>query len=312
MKLFDKLLKKSPEIPEQICKHNIYEKETSQYSPLPRFYYIKGEKYDIDSSSSVLNIPVCETNFKIGNEDWGIDTILREHVNRYYVHIPEDLKEACYAKISEIKWEGLEKLSRSEKSALKNQQEEQLQGKSLLNAISRSDMEQFHFEKYKMEEPFYDNNKCIMLISGENRNQVINDLSLLESHVETYCKSLCIKDNLHINPQELKFDISTHEKTNTALYFTYFECNPYTKTGKKAKFPLILHYATPAYYEFNPTINFFGDIYYLQDGNIGKARLIYWIHHIMYSFELGITRQTLEVKKVEKTINGNKSVLYNQ
>ena len=37
MKLFDKFFKNSPEIPEQNYKHNVYEKETSQYSPLPRF-----------------------------------------------------------------------------------------------------------------------------------------------------------------------------------------------------------------------------------------------------------------------------------
>ena len=138
MKLFDKFFKNSPEIPEQNYKHNVYEKETSQYSPLPRFYYIKGEKYDIDSPNSVSSIPICETHFKINDEDWGIDTILREHVNRYYTHIPEDLKTVCYSKISEIKWEGLEKLSHSEKLALEKQKEEQLREKAQLNAISRS------------------------------------------------------------------------------------------------------------------------------------------------------------------------------
>lgn len=271
MKLFDKFFKNSPEIPEQNYKHNVYEKETSQYSPLPRFYYIKGEKYDIDSPNSVSSIPICETHFKINDEDWGIDTILREHVNRYYTHIPEDLKTVCYSKISEIKWEGLEKLSHSEKLALEKQKEEQLREKAQLNAISRSDMEQFHFENYKMEEPFYDNNKCIMLISDENKNQIAHDLSLLDTYIEPYRKSLCIENNLYINPSELKFDTLKHDKTNTTLYFTYFECKPYTKTEKKSKFPLILHYATPAYHEFNPPTDFFGNIYYLQDGNIGKA-----------------------------------------
>lgn len=312
MKLFDKFFKNSPEIPEQNYKHNVYEKETSQYSPLPRFYHIKGKKYDIDSPNSVSSIPVCETHFKINDEDWGIDTILREHVNRYYTHIPEDLKAVCYSKISEIKWEGLEKLSHSEKLALEKQKEEKFREKAQLEAISLSDVEQFRFKNYKMVEPFSDNNKCIMLISDENKKQVARDLSLLGTYVDSYCKSLCIEDNLCINPSELKFDTLKHDKTNTTLYFTHFECKPYTKTGKKSKFPLILHYATSAYHEFDPPANFFGDIYYLQDGNIGKARLIYWIHHVMYSFELGLTGQTLEVKKVEKSINGNKDMLYKQ
>ena len=121
MKLFDKFLKNSPEIPEQNYKHNVYEKETSQYSPLPRFYYIKGEKYDIDSPNSVSSIPICETHFKINDEDWGNRYHSARACKQILHYIPEDLKTVCYSKISEIKWEGLEKLSHSEKLALEKQ-----------------------------------------------------------------------------------------------------------------------------------------------------------------------------------------------
>ena len=312
MGFFSKLFKKDVKLSDQSYKHNIYEKEISEYSPLPRFYYIEGTRYDIDSPSSVSNIPICETHFKINEENWGIDTVLREHVNRYYSKIPEDLKSACYSKISELKWAGLEKLSRSEKYALEKQSEDQQKEEERLKSISLSDMEQFHFTNYKMEEPFFDNQKCIMLVNTENKDQIRKDLLSLDTYVKRHCESLGIKEDLHINPSNLKFDTSIHSKTNTTLYFSYFECNPYTKTGKKSKFPLILHYATPAYHEFNPPTNFFGNIYYMQDGSIGKAHLIYWINHIMYSFALGLTGKTLEVKKIEKSIDGNRSIIYKQ
>ena len=55
--------------------------------------------------------------FSINGEDWGIDTVLREHVNRYYSHIPEELKSTCYPKISEFEWNGLKRESAQEKQA---------------------------------------------------------------------------------------------------------------------------------------------------------------------------------------------------
>ena len=103
MGFFDNLFKKhEPEVSKQEFKHNVYGVEISQYSSLPRYYFIQGECYDIDSPKSVSSIPVCETHFSINEEDWGIDTVLREHVNRYYSHIPEELKSTCYPKYQNL------------------------------------------------------------------------------------------------------------------------------------------------------------------------------------------------------------------
>lgn len=310
MGIFNKIFKSKTDISEQTYKHNIYSEEISQYSPLPRFYFIKGQMYDIDSPSSVANIPVCETHFNINEEDWGIDTILREHVNRYYSHIPESLKESCYPKISEIEWAGLKKESNAEKNARLCQEKKKLEEQLKLKTISLSDMEQLHFSNYKMSTPIYDNNMSIMTIIPENQNQVINDVQMINSCIQEACQMIQITDNLYIDPQKLKFDTKFDTIHLITQYYTYFECAPYTKTGKISKYPLILHYATNTHHTINPPTDFFGTMHYMQDGNIGKVRAIYWVEHTMYLFELGLIGKTLSVKKIEKSFNNNKNILY--
>ena len=128
------------------------------------------------------------------------------------------------------------------------------------------------------------------------KNQIAHDLSLLDTYIEPYRKSLCIENNLYINPSELKFDTLKHDKTNTTLYFTYFECKPYTKTEKNRSFR--------SYFimQLQHIMNLIRQQIFWE--YILFARWKYWksptdilISHTMYSFELGLTGQTLEVKK---------------
>lgn len=307
-KMFNREIKNPS--PEQHYKHNVYTSEISQYSPLPRFYFIKGVQYDIDSPESVSMIPTCETHFNINDEDWGIDTILREHVNRYYSFIPDDLKAACYSKISDLKSAGFEKESLAEKKARISQEKAESEKEHELRSITLSDMEQFHFSNFKMENPIYDNKKSIIMITEQNQIQVKKDIELINSYVADMCQTLGINVPLCIDPSTLKFDTELLSDFNLKQYFTFFECNPYTKTGKLSKYPLILHYATPAYTDFNPTQNFFGTISYMQDGNIGKCKLTYWLNNIMYFFDFGLKGKTLSAKKVEKHEKDIITILY--
>ena len=298
------------ESPAQNYKNNVYDSEISQYSNLPRYYYIKGKRYDIDSPESVSSIPLCETHFNISGEDWGIDTILREHVNRYYSHIPDELKSECYPKISEFEWNGLKRESSQEKAVRIKQENEQLEKEKKLKAFSLKDMEQFHFENFQLSEPIYDNNMSIITISNSNQFQVKREIEFINTLVNKSRDLAGIKPTLRIDVENLKFDVEKISHSTASQYFTYFECNPYTKTGKFSKFPLILHYATKSFNDAEASKNFFGEIYYLQDGNIGKCRLIYWIKHTMYLIDLGLTGKTLTTKKIEKNCNGDKTVLY--
>ena len=101
MNLFKKLLHidSKDQANESIPDH--FEETLSQYSIFPRFYYINGVKYDIDSAKSIDEIPLCKTEFIINDEIWSIDGILRSHVNRFFHKFPEDTRAACYKKIEQ-------------------------------------------------------------------------------------------------------------------------------------------------------------------------------------------------------------------
>lgn len=312
MGLFDKLFKKSSiEMTEPNYKHNVYDSEISQYSPLPRFYFIKGIKYDIDSPESVSSIPMCETHFKINDDDWGIDTILREHVNRYYSHIPNDLKPACYSKIAELKNNGFYVESNAEKTARLHQAEHKKVIEDKLKSISLEDMKKFNLQ-FKLQEPFYDNKMSIILINEDDQKQVINDMHSLEDYVQEACSYANINvlklpiDELIFEPQKL--DVG--KPSERSVYYTFFQCEPYTKTEKLSKYPLILHYATNAIEPFSFERNCFGRIYYMQDGSIGKCILTFWIRGFMYNIELKRKGLSLIVGKVETSNNGAKEILY--
>ena len=220
------------------------------------------------------------------------------------------MKSTCYPKISEFEWNGLKRESAQEKQARIRQETEQFEKEKKLRSISLKDMKQFHFDGYQLSEPIYDNNMSIITILNSDQLQVKRDIEFINTLVKESCAITKIKPLLHIDVESLKFDIEKIEHTTTNQYFTYFECNPYTKTGKLSKFPLILHYATDSFNDVDASKNYFGEIYYLQDGSSGKCRLIYWNRRTMYLIDLGLIGKTLSTKKIEKTYNGDKTVIY--
>ena len=303
MKIFDRLFK----------KHNVYDTELSNYSRLPRYYYINGVKYDIDSPKSVASIPVCSTAFKINDEIWGIDTVLREHVNRYYSAIPEKLKSVCYPKITEFEYSGYKIESSSERNARITQENEDKEKEAKLRSITKEDMEQFKFTNFEIVDPFYDNKMCIMLISEHTKRQIVSDMQMLNEVIRSACGLAGINIPIHLPIDDLVFGAKIMNAKNGEKfkqYYTFFQCEPYTKTGKLSKYPLILRYATKARHEYNQKEDHFGEVYYRQDGVIGKCRLNFWYQHTGYFFEFALVEDTIVVKKVETAYGGDKKVLY--
>lgn len=79
---------------------------------------------------------------------------------------------------------------------------------------------------------------------------------------------------------------------------TIFSDLPNTPSGKKPKYPRVLHYAQPERGE----IWVFGDIWFLEDGSVGKTRQIYWKSGEGLFIDFGQTKGELVLKKVVRSI----------
>lgn len=291
---------------EKEIKKQIDHKELSQYSAFPRYYNIQGEIFDIDSPESVLSIPLCKTEFNINDEIWSIDGILRTHVNKFFSKIPDNLKNACYSKISEYTYSEFETESPEEKIARIEQEEKEKK----LKGIKNSDMLQFTKLPYNLNHPIIvDNGMAVIHIStSENQEKLIADVLSLNQYIEESKKDLPqIPKDLIIKKEDISFKKDSP---------SFLECKPYTPTGKVSKYPLTAHFLNnkSGDWEKDALRSINGEIYYMQDGSIGKARIICWYKHIGYFYELKCVGRSFVLDKIKYTgevdSKGLPSVIY--
>lgn len=294
MNLFSKLFRKNDKTitKNHSQKHNICSSEISQYSSLPRFYYINGVKYDIDSPQSVFSIPLCETHFNVNGEDWGIDTVLREHVNRYYSKIPDVLKTACYSKISCLKNSGYEVESSSERAARINQEKELLVESERLNSITAKDMEQF------INIPYHLSGKTV--VEYRNVYMEFNELddSIFLNEIASI-NSLLRESNRFA---KLPSDLILINLKNRSI-----KCTPYTATKKNAKYPLSVCASSftsneqstyyKLYKKYPDTCGC--ELFYLQSGTIGKADIYFNRDMQKYHYHLICKNNSLVIGKID-------------
>lgn len=290
----------------QDCKHNICSSELSQYSELPRYYYIQDKCYDIDSPESVSSIPICETLFRINNELWGMDTVLREHVNRYYGKIPDDLKSVCYSKIKELEWNGYKIESNPEKSVRIAQQEKWNSEQLKLESITNADMQQFVNIPYRLTGK----------ITVHSRNAYMDfdelDYDILNKTIESINSIIEQGSNFHSNlPKEL---VLRNLKNPT------IKCTPYTNTGKLSKYPLSICTSSSSYDEENEyykSYHYFPDtcgceLFYMQSGVIGKADIFFKRNTKRYYYYLVYKNHELTINKIifSDIATNAKNILY--
>lgn len=178
-----------------------------------------------------------------------------------------------------------------------------------------------------------------------------SDIQLLHSEMEylnDVLRSVC--ELAHI-PQSLSLELSDFV-FSTLRTGTHYSWTPYTPSGKTAKYPLVLHYqsAVPersaddddaeyeAWLDFlaaggtteewekqhgklkeepistapNIPDESFGEVYYLQNGLIGQARLIFWKDHVGYFIHLGQTKGALALKMVIQCDPPGETILYKE
>lgn len=170
----------------------------------------------------------------------------------------------------------------------------------------------------------------LYLITGFNKNIVCKDIGFLERYI------LAARRVVHFPP----VPIDLHFKPPMSVLKTgiwpesiYFKCNPYTKTGKLSKYPLVLHIqgrkrrylrdiVTPKVNDFliklhfpqkirNAIFNLFwnfkpwmpkfvsGTVHYLKNSQIGKAHIVLHKYGDVLTIDMGQTEGKFNIKKIK-------------
>ena len=135
------------------------------------------------------------------------------------------------------------------------------------------------------------------LISNVDTLSAIDDILKMNDFIkEAKCKNMINSANLHF-----KGDRNV----------CYFEYIPLTPKGKISKFPQILHFFTTDSSAFIAD-NVFGEIYYFENGNIGKSKITHWDKNSITVIECSIINNILSLNKITKTIlkTGEKSIVF--
>lgn len=98
-----------------------------------------------------------------------------------------------------------------------------------------------------------------------------------------------------------------YSESNDYHDITTLEFTPFTKTGKAYKYPYTLYFSTLSYMSDGVV----GRLYYLNDGNIGKAELTTWKNFSAYTINVAIKKGELIVTKITNLRGDNKVVIYN-
>lgn len=139
----------------------------------------------------------------------------------------------------------------------------------------------------------------------ENIQEIFySDLSSLNPIFE---KAIDIEKKLKsilLYKDKLNFNVISNDRND----FCYIKYEPLTATGKKSKYPIILHFNIKNGSFKNDQ---FGDVFLMENNKIGKARIINWINNSCYIISATRTDDQLQLASIEtKDKNGNLIILY--
>lgn len=184
--------------------------------------------------------------------------------------------------------------------SIKNQTSSSVEPKT--NYFSNKDMEQFSLP-YQF--PIFSSDKCTEFpLNTNNQFQALTDIKNINNFLKCAQNLAHIETPLEICTESINF-ININE-SQAKLILT-----PYTPTGKKSKYPLLLRFYTENFFIFNNADDSYkGELFYMQDGTIGKAHIICRTNKI-YTINLGLIGTSLSIKSIESTTaNGEKIFLY--
>lgn len=120
-------------------------------------------------------------------------------------------------------------------------------------------------------------------------------------------------NDLHIFTESIKFGYRNNQISEP---MTFIHFSPYTKTGKKAKFPVAIIFSTEESNNnyFSTSIRDYetGRIDFMKDGNIGKARITLFRNNFIYGVHYKMFGASLIIDQVTKTsrIGGESAEIY--
>lgn len=141
-------------------------------------------------------------------------------------------------------------------------------------------------------------------LNKNNQLQALADIDALNFYLEEARETANIPSELSICAQDINFE-KTNDSQSRLVFF------PCTKTGKKPKYPFMLRFFTHNFFDLDISADSYrGEICYLQDGSIGKARVICRTGGI-YIVNIGLIGTSLKITSIENAeANGIKKVLY--
>lgn len=140
----------------------------------------------------------------------------------------------------------------------------------------------------------------ILNVPSSDRTLIDAEFKQINTFIAFALKLAHLKENLNIDTREFSYSDN----------LTFYKAQPYTQTGRPAKYPLVLQYAYSTHNDLNLARDYFGSLSYTQDGNIGKARLIFWKQKRGYIIHLAMVDNQLTVKKIEKSAPSNWETIY--
>lgn len=126
--------------------------------------------------------------------------------------------------------------------------------------------------------------------SEENRYRALLDIAYMNEFLTEARKIGNIREHLEICTEEVLWDGQCVSELIKI---------PHTKTGKVPKYIVDFRFATRDCDAYEPSDNYFGDIYYMQDGTIGKAEIVCWEGKEMCKVFIGLQGTTLRIKKIQ-------------
>ena len=305
-KIIEKHLKKKR-------KNNTLQGETyiiSNFSDFPRYYTIDGIKYDIDNPQSIDKIPLFKKTFFINGTEYGMDSILMEHGKQAYSKNIQ-VHQASIEKAKEFRYNGYIFKTEKEKNddyilkqRWKKQEEEKQKRIEQCNSFKIEDMYQFvniPFEWQYVQKLSHTNGKAWFMLNMNNQYVAFKYIDILDKLISEFRECNFNLKNFEIFMEEIDFFYPV-PMYKDSIPNTYVECIPYTKTGKKSRYPVILHFASSITRESEQIHPYIGEIKILQDGNIGNATVTFIKKYTKFTF--GLHGINLIIKRIDD-INGN-------